>query len=494
MAKANGKMHRLLSSFRSRNFLNSGWSIVETVVYPLGLIVFTPFFINRLGLEVYGVWMLVNSILAVIGALNIGFGDTTIKYVSKYKAENNLNLIHKIIRVNLTIYAFLALLIFLVGLLVSKVILMYRLFDISHQHRALLIGVVPIASLALGLKLLEQVQLSVFKGVERYDRFAQLSIVSKLCILTANVIVVYYSNSLSVLFSVNIAVFVLMLIVEWISIKRFFPQLRFGPSIDFEIIKEIMGFSFWTWMQSVISIIASQVDKLLITQYIGLKVLAYYSIGVMVYAQLHNLFAAASGWLFPRVSFKLKQDEEVWPLFKKARFIVLGACILLVSVLFFGRDFIFSLWLGDEVYRNTAYFISAFLAYECVMVMTIVPYFFFIGAGKVRTNTLLELFAKSLNVLLFTFMFYEYGVKGIVPGMIVAALIYAAVQNRFIMRVLFNSKLPISIKDLLILTPSMCIVLMLFVSVSWKFVLFILALALLYVIYYRASKRVVETV
>jgi O-antigen/teichoic acid export membrane protein len=57
------------------------------------MLIIIPFFVYKLGPEHYGIWKLVNSIITNIRIFNVGIGDVTIKFVSKYKAiDCNANL------------------------------------------------------------------------------------------------------------------------------------------------------------------------------------------------------------------------------------------------------------------------------------------------------------------------------------------------------------------------------------------------------------------
>jgi len=76
-----------------KEFSNSAWNIADVIVLPFLMLLFTPFFIRKLGTDQYGIWMFVNSIIAGIGILNMGLGDATIKFVSKYRSlEDPINL------------------------------------------------------------------------------------------------------------------------------------------------------------------------------------------------------------------------------------------------------------------------------------------------------------------------------------------------------------------------------------------------------------------
>src|SRR3954469_12927835 len=86
---------------------NSVWTFLEFTLYPVLMIVATPFFIGKLGIEQYGLWMLVNTITLGINVLNIGVGDSNIRLISKHRAEQKYDLIKRVFNYNFSLSLFL---------------------------------------------------------------------------------------------------------------------------------------------------------------------------------------------------------------------------------------------------------------------------------------------------------------------------------------------------------------------------------------------------
>jgi len=70
------------SAARSQNVKNAAFSLGEYVGIPLLYLAATPLLVGRLGLELYGLWMLINSIVVMADTLNFGVGDSTLRFVS----------------------------------------------------------------------------------------------------------------------------------------------------------------------------------------------------------------------------------------------------------------------------------------------------------------------------------------------------------------------------------------------------------------------------
>lgn len=428
-------MFRLLQKFKphdlfqSKNFKNSIWSIVEVIIYPCFLILSTPFFIDQLGIKQYGIWMLINTVIASIGVLNLGLGDATIKYVSKYNALNKPEGIKNIVEASYSVYLLLALSVILVGFSYSYLSENFNWFNVTNDEQKTITTSVRIGVITLSIKFVEQIFFSVFKGLARYDIAAQLSILSKSTVLLTNVILVYLGYHLPDIFAGAAIVSSILLIVQAIVIKYHINGLSFFPAYKKDVIKEIFSFGAWSWVQSIFIIIASQVDKFLVASFAGVTILAYYTIGYMVYSQLHTVFAASVAWLFPLVSAKVEKEEAMDDLYSRMLFFLTLFAFVAIVGIYILRDFIFELWLGQETYKNSYNFLIGFISYETLIVLTIIPYYFLNGSGNVKLNTLFEVCLKILNMVCMYLMFKIYGVTGIVYGLILSLIIYLPIQN-----------------------------------------------------------------
>src|ERR1035437_5120491 len=189
----------MLSEFRlgitnfikSKNISNAAWSSIEAVIYPALMLVATPIFIQKLGVELYGIWMLVNTIVASIGILNIGLGDATIKFVSKNLALKDKDGVIKIISATYSLYLILAILVMAIGFVFAFLLKNFNLFHVSEAYMSVTCHTIQIAGITLGLKFIEQIFLAVFKGYQRYDLAAKVSIIGKIITILVNLLLVY---------------------------------------------------------------------------------------------------------------------------------------------------------------------------------------------------------------------------------------------------------------------------------------------------------------
>ncbi len=473
----------ILNFIKSKNLSNAAWSSVDAVVYPALMLMATPFFISKLGVELYGLWMFVNTIIASIGVLNIGLGDATVKFISKYLIEGNKEKVNKIIGATYSIYLVLCAVVFVAAIIFSFILKEYNWLNLSESHNKLVFHTVQIAGFTLGLKFIEQIFLAVFKGYERYDLSAKISVLGKVSSLGINLLLVFFDFSLIHIFLSSCFLTLIYLFVEAWIVYRFSGFTQFFPHFEKTYLKEIFSFGVWTWFQSIIGIISGQVDKFIVLSLSDIKTFAYYSIALTVFTQIHSFFAASISWIFPIISKKIYNGEKVDLLYNRIQFYFLVIVTIILSIFYLIKDPIILFWLKEETYNSTIDFISLFVCYNLIMSTTIIPYYFLNGSSYFRLNTIFMIANLASRVIFIPLMYYFLDTRGLVIGLIISGLIVTPIQMNY-----FNKKV-LQINDIFggikITLPSL---LFLLTYTSENLLLSILCL-LVILIYYKLIFR-----
>lgn len=154
-------------SLAKETFKNSIWNLCG-FLWPLGLIFLSiPFFLNRLGAEQYGIWVLVRSTVGVFEVLNFGVGDALIKFISEYRGRNDWLMIERIVSNSFLIYMGVSVTVSLIGFLSAPFFIDF--FDIKGIYRHTAILIFQIATIGFIVNLFLVNALSIFKGFQRYD-------------------------------------------------------------------------------------------------------------------------------------------------------------------------------------------------------------------------------------------------------------------------------------------------------------------------------------
>lgn len=409
---------------------NSIWTLAELTLFPILVIIATPVFISKLGIEQYGLWMLVVTITQIINILNIGIGDTLIRLISNYRAQQLIEPIIKVFHYSFSFSFFLFAITAIVGYLLSQFNFV-ALFYASNDY-ALANKLVFLATISWGFKFIEGSILSVFKAFERFDLNSKLSLVSKNSVVIANLLMIAMGYDLLFAVQFSLLVSALNIVIQLLVLHRFNSALLAFPSLAFFKVKsDYIGYNFWYWLQSSIALVGFLTDKLAVAWFTDVKTLGYYYIASMIGANIHNVFLAFGAFIFPRVSFKATAKTSIVPLYYLSRALIAIPGWLLIIFLIVGGDFIFKAWLGNETYLQSIYFIKLYLVFEAGMLLIIVPFHFINGTSQLKLNSVFEACIRITHFIAMLTGYYMAGVNGIVYGLIASTFLNIPFQYYF---------------------------------------------------------------
>ena len=167
-----------LSIVRSQNLQNAVFSLSEYALIPLLYLAATPFLVKRLGLDCYGLWMLINSIAGMAAALNFGLGDSTVRFVSMYRGSGETISIIRGIRTACSVSALIALVAGSLLFLCSP--LLVNVFQIRSEITILATQSLQIGAALLALQVVESMFKGALQGHERYDLSAMVSVAARM--------------------------------------------------------------------------------------------------------------------------------------------------------------------------------------------------------------------------------------------------------------------------------------------------------------------------
>jgi O-antigen/teichoic acid export membrane protein len=409
---------------------NTIWTFLELTLYPLLMIVATPVFISRLGIEQYGLWMLINTITLGMNVLNLGIGDTNIRLIARHRVTGDLASIKRIFHFNFSLSLLLCGLCILLGLLFWK----FHFISLFHSTSGIEFAgkILLLACISTGLKFVEVSIVSVFKAFERFDVNSKLMLVSKNSVMVVCLLLVIAGFGLVTVFIATVSLNLLNLFLQMWALHRFRPGIFTMPSFIFLSTRlDVLNYNLWYWLQSVIALAGFLADKLLIAVVADIKVLGYYSIATLIGSQIHNFFLAFGSFVFPRVSFKLSSKSEIIPLYFVSRSLVVLPGWLIIGFLVLFGDAIFKFWLGAEVFAHSIFFIKAYLVFEAGMLLIIVPFYFINGTALVKLNSVFESIIRSSHFIAMLAGYYLAGVNGILYGLIFSTFLNIPFQYYF---------------------------------------------------------------
>lgn len=91
--------------FRPKGIItNALWNSSYVVWTMFISLVLTPVMIRYLGIMEYGILLLVWSVTGIMGTLNFGLGEATLRYIARYHGEHNIEGMNRAFGTTLSVF------------------------------------------------------------------------------------------------------------------------------------------------------------------------------------------------------------------------------------------------------------------------------------------------------------------------------------------------------------------------------------------------------
>jgi len=409
----------------SANVRNSSWNLANILIYPIAFLAATPFFINRLGENTFGEWMLVNSyVFIAVHIIGFGLPLSITAHVAEALGKNNRKKLFAYINVSSALLGKM-MMITIVGAMVLLLApsLGLTLFN-DNIHKTLVV-----ATFLIAVRFPEILFQSIFKGYEKYDKAALYNIINRVLTLAVQIVLVYKGYSLLAMYLAALTVSILMVLVQGFII--FFGLKGYRPVL-FKALperKEIYNFGFWTWLQTIIAVASYQIDRFIVAWFLGTAAVTYYVLASTIANHLHMAFEAVVSWFLPKISRLKAAHGGTQNYFYSIRAFSVGFSLLSIAALYAVSEPLFVLWLGEEKCNSMIGFFRLFLVFEAFLILSIVPKLYLNAIKSLAFITSLELMYKTA-IIAGMIVFFSISPTGeyLIWGQIVALIIFMPVE------------------------------------------------------------------
>lgn len=343
---------------------NLKWGIILSYVTMFtGIVVsitYTPFLLRTLGQQQYGLYSMGQAAVSYLGLTEFGFGNAVVRYSTKYRAEGNEEKTSSMYGMFLYIYGFLAIVILIVGILIC--LLSEKFYTVSTGIQGYF--ELKVIILIMVLNMASSFVLQPYSAIiTAYEKFTFAKIINLVYTILKPLVMIpllifgYKAISLSL---VTFILTLLLSLSNYIYVKKILKiHIDFNrKNMDFSIIKEIIGYSFFIFLGSIVSQLNDNSDSIILGSIIGESAVAVYAIGYQLNTYIQQFPGMISSVFFPRVISQITKgasmDEMSNLMIKIARIQCYFVTLLLLGFALFGKEFVF-LWAGDNY--NDAYWI-----------------------------------------------------------------------------------------------------------------------------------------
>lgn len=326
-------------------------------------VLYTPILTSKLGQSEYGLYSLVTSIISYLTILDFGFGNAIIVYTARYRVNNEKEKQEKLHGMFFLIYTIIGIIAGIIGAVIwlnADNLFANSMSPEEISKAKILLGI-------LNFNLIITFPLSVFSSIiTAYEKFVFAKVLNLARIILNPIIMIIllnigYKSVALVILTTVLNITTLILNFGYCK-KKLNIKLKFGK-LDFSLLKEIMAYSVWVFLNSIMDKINWALDQFILGIYAGTVAVAVYSVAGNLNQMYVNFSTAISGVLLPRVTEMEERkatDKEFTDVFiKTGRLQYVVMALIISGFVLYGREFINILWVGPEY--DQSYFIACIL-------------------------------------------------------------------------------------------------------------------------------------
>ncbi len=395
---------------------NAFYGVMDYVVQGLAMLAAAAFLVRRLGLSQYGLWMLATAITAGMESLSSGFGDATIKFVSKYRGRNDPAGVERIIRATLAINGALGLLLALLVIFGSSFAVTH-IFKIEPQQHTLSIRMLQVAGVTLLLRSIENVFANTLRAYEQYGRTVKIGIATRCLNVAAAVLLAYFGHTALAIMCASLAIAVLSLTLQAAAVRAVCGPVLLLPQARRDSIREIFSFGVFSWIQALAGVIFYNADRLVVGAIMGTSALGIYAVCVQASQPIHGITAAALNFVFPHISARHEAGErDLRRVFRAANLINIAFVALLSAPLIFFSKPILTLWMG-AAFAQQSYVVLTWLAVaNAVLGASVAAHYILLALGQARFVAAVNVLGGVLSLGAIAWLMPYYGLPGAAIG------------------------------------------------------------------------------
>lgn len=420
--------------------------------------IYTPIMLRMLGQAEYGIYGIAQSVMGYIGLLSFGIGGSIIRYLSKYRAEGDLDGERRVFGLFIKIYSVIGAAVLIVGTFCSFHLGAYGR-SLTPDELVLLERLVRLMSLNTAVFMPFNVFSSMILAHEKFIFSKTISLITSVVSPCLNLVLLFLGfGSIGLVLSATALNFVTYAIYTVYVIRRMGIRPSF-QRVGGGLLSEIIRFSLFVFLANIVDILFWSTDKLIIGWAIGSVATAIYNVGATFNSYVTGLSTAISGVLMPRVTNMAVKDtlpSEFTALFiKVGRLQFLLISFIVSAFVAFGRQFI-AIWAGAGY--EEAYYVALL-----VMIPVTLPLIQNTGLNilyamnRHRFRSLVYLGIAILNVGLTFWWVEKYGIIGAA----IATCVAYVIGNILIINWYYYKKIGIDIplfwKNILHMCPVMLV-------------------------------------
>ena len=380
----------------------------------------SPILVHSLGLDRYGVWSLVESILAYLVLLDFGVGSSVVRYVARFEANHDYDKVNRVLSTSICVFAVAgSIALLLAGAVALLALPHFNINPAELRYEARWLLILLGLNLALGLPL--KVFSCLLDGLGRYP--AQTTIRTLGLFLRTGILLVVTGQGGGlvplgiVITGCNLLEHAVMAAAAWC----YLPELRFSFRLaDRSTLRTIHGYTSHAFVAMIAGRISFQTDALVIGAFLLPPHITLFGVAARLVEYAKDSFRVVTAGIMPAVSVLEARGDQVGI----RRLFVQGTRTMLWLVLpvqaglmTLGKPFL-GLWMRNEPsIADESYAVLLILAAPFALALPqVVAARILYGLGRLRWFARAALAEALANLALSVALVRPLGIEGVALG------------------------------------------------------------------------------
>jgi O-antigen/teichoic acid export membrane protein len=385
-----------------------------------------PYLIRNLGDARYGVWCVVESILAYFTLFDLGIAACLVRFVARFHATGESADLNKLVSACLAVFVVAALCVLAIGAALVPFVAHGLERKLGEPGDVAAFMLLMLANLALTLPL------SVFPTIlDGLQRFAVKSLVRLVFLALKVGGIVYAIETAPGLWSLAV-VFTVVNLLEHAAMAmlafRFLPGLHLSRRlVDRETLRRVKGYSADAFLAMLAGRITVQTGAIVVGAFVTVAAAAHYAIAARLVDMAKNLLRSVTTTLTPAVSEREAEgdlDGVRRVLLDGTRWVLYLVLPIHAGMLFFGQPFL-ERWVGGREYADWCFPAVVILSATLTIgVAQSVASRILYGMGKLRLFARLALAEAVLNLVMCFALVGPLGLEGVAVAVAVPNVLF----------------------------------------------------------------------
>jgi O-antigen/teichoic acid export membrane protein len=401
-----------------RNTLANGLGTFSGVLLAL---VLTPFLIQGLGEEGFGIWALALS-LSFLGGYaslaDLGVETSAARYVAEARSDGDAVAASETASSAMAFFGAVALV--ATPLLAALAFPLTDLFGVDEPLRDEAVACFALMAAQLVFELPARVFFAAVEGAQRYDVYQLIEFARSLTQAALFTVALVFDLGLPGLGGAVVVSSFVVLVLGRIAAKRIVPEVTIGRRhVSKERFRSLLTFGSQYFLVRVMGTIYRQVDKVIVAIALGLRPVTFYEIANRIHQGAAMVQSVAASSLLPATAYLRRDRETLRELYLRGTtYTVAVALPVVVSGFVFAEDLIRT-WVGEAL-TDSAGSARLFLVFVAFVTVHAVGAAMIVALGHMRFVIGVTLAFTLVNLVVSIALVKPLGVDGVILGTLVA--------------------------------------------------------------------------